>query len=73
MFDCSAYLGHGLEWPVNEYSNNGGWSRDHKSDEYYTKTCKQHPINSVAIRDWETLFQEEMNRVSLEEEILSAL
>jgi len=81
-FDCSDYLGHGLEWPVTQYNVDRDWtngfSRDNESDEYYTKCRKQLGISSVAVQDLDALLQEEIITISkqennaLQEEILSA-
>jgi len=65
-FDCSAYLSHGLQWPVNEL-NNFNCSKSNndfqKMGDKYTQYPKQRRTKS-AVRDWGVLLQEEMKAAS---------
>jgi len=66
-FDCSAYLSHGLQWPVNEH-NNYNCSKSNSDAQKlagkYTQYPKQRKTKS-SVRDWGVLLQEEMNAASL--------
>jgi len=64
-FDCSAYLSHGLQWPVNE-PNNFNWfkfNNDVQKTAEKSQYPKQRKSKSV-VRDWGVLLQEEMNAAS---------
>jgi len=53
-FDCSAFLGHGLQWPVNECPkevDRGIASRD--ASEYYDRYTKEE----VRVNDWGAVLQ----------------
>lgn len=66
-FDCSAYLSHGLQWPVNELHNVDGSKSNNdirKMRRKYSQYPKQRKTKS-AVRDWGVLLQEEMNAASL--------
>jgi len=65
-FDCSAYLSHGLQWPVNELNN---YNCSKYNNDFQTKGTKytQYPTQrktKTAVRDWGVLLQEEMNAAS---------
>jgi len=82
-FDCSAYLGHGLEWPVNESTIDRDWTKaftpSRDSETYHTESAKPRGISSVAVQYWKALLQEEILAISklkndaLQEEIFSVL
>lgn len=64
-FDCSAYLSHGLQWPINEYQkwvscskSNIGARNPNVSLPKFNNQCD---TESVTVRDWRELLQEEMN------------
>jgi len=64
-FDCSAYLSHGLQWPVNE-PNNFNWFKSN-NDVQKTGEKSQYPKqrkSKSVVRDWGVLLQEEMNAAS---------
>jgi len=64
-FDCSAYLSHGLQWPVykpnhfNWYKSNNDIQKMGEMSRY----PKQRKTKS-GVRDWGVLLQEEMNAAS---------
>jgi len=66
-FDCSAYLSHGMQWPVNE-PNNFNSSKSNNDTQKIGRKHNQYPKQrktKSAVRDWGVLLQEEMNAVSL--------
>jgi len=69
-FDCSAYLGHGLKWSAKS-RNDFDWSRSNSGiqnvRESNTQYVKHHRTESVPVRDWGVLLQEEMRAESLRE------
>jgi len=66
-FDCSAYLSHGLQWPAKEVRKGFGWTRP-STGIPIIRECNtqyaQHQTESVKVRDWGVLLQEEMSAVS---------
>jgi len=69
-FDCSAYLGHGLQWPIYECIDFGSRSKasiGRPGDGHNTNYSKQHEINTPQVRDWGTLLREQVNAVSEQE------
>jgi len=64
-FDCSAWLGHGLQWPVNEPQNQCDLSKSSIDvGERYSQYTERKTESCV---DWGVLLKEEMNAVKQKE------
>jgi len=66
-FDCSAYLSHGLQWPVSKSSNDyGGLNTDIGAcgTEGYSTSSNSTGTKAGKLRDWQLLLQEEMKAIS---------
>jgi len=70
-FDCSAYLSHGLRWSVNGVHNGfkGSMSNSRIANmrERNTQYAEYYTNESVTVRDWDVLLQEEMSTVAQKE------
>jgi len=68
-FDCSAYLSHGLQWPAKE-TTRFDWTRPSTGIRNMRECNTQYSKNkteSVQVRDWGVLLQEEMSAVTQRE------
>jgi len=62
-FDCSAWLGHGLQWPVTDPENQCDLSRSNTGNQNVGERYSQYTERKTesCVRDWGVLLKEEMN------------
>jgi len=62
-FDCSAWLGHGLQWPVTEPENQCDLSRSNIGNQNVGERYSHYTERKTesCVRDWGVLLKEEMN------------